>query len=437
MGSAELLRRWPTDEALVAELRAVAGEAHIREVNVAISDESRMRGASMSLLGERVEHHAFETAAVCLGCLVKPFIATLVTQASLDGCIDLDAGVEAQLPEVPARTRGVLADITVRQLLNHTHGLDASALMDAPRTAAGAIDLDALLERVQGAGRLAASGELYSYDNFGAWLAASLLESRLQAPVRQLLIERLFDPLQIELRSAASCVTHSGARHDCCPALGGRMAVRMSDLLRFLEFSFQRTELLNDPVALPGWASERGACLGWKSYGDGWYGHNSDTENCSGVIRFSPRRRLAIVTTALNRSASLIEGRLFGRMFPSIHPVLPWRQSRLTPATGGDPARYAGTYANNACRLIVDPQPDGALALKSENEVESATGVLKPVCEHTFLSGLPRRTHLSWLQFVRPSAEGSFGYLWNGREVFRRQGVAGAAPIAACKPGPP
>ncbi|WP_244221536.1 serine hydrolase domain-containing protein [Corallococcus exercitus] len=56
-----------------------------------------------------------------IGSMTKTFTATVVLQLAAEGRVDLDRPVQDYLPRLlPA---GVYAPITVRQLLNHTHGL--------------------------------------------------------------------------------------------------------------------------------------------------------------------------------------------------------------------------------------------------------------------------------------------------------------------------
>ncbi len=56
-----------------------------------------------------------------IGSMTKTFTATVVLQLAAEGRVDLDRPVQDALPRLlPA---GVYAPITVRQLLNHTHGL--------------------------------------------------------------------------------------------------------------------------------------------------------------------------------------------------------------------------------------------------------------------------------------------------------------------------
>ena len=69
-----------------------------------------------------------------IGSVTKTFVAVVVLQLAQEGRIDLDAGIEGYLPDLPGADR-----ITPRQLLQHTSGLaeyndKPAVLNDAQRT---------------------------------------------------------------------------------------------------------------------------------------------------------------------------------------------------------------------------------------------------------------------------------------------------------------
>jgi hypothetical protein len=104
------------------------------------------------------------------GCVTKLLTATLALRACRDGLLALDDDVASVLPAAEP-----LESITLRHLLEHRHGLDDSALASVPRRADGFIAAERLVAALAGP-RLGTPGELYSYSNAGAWLAAAALE---------------------------------------------------------------------------------------------------------------------------------------------------------------------------------------------------------------------------------------------------------------------
>jgi D-alanyl-D-alanine carboxypeptidase len=110
------------------------------------------------------------TVAWNIGSVTKTFLAVVVLQLADEGRIDLDAGVDAWLPDLADA-----ADITPRQLLQHTSGLaeylDAPGL-DMTRTW-DALDLVALAEP---RGRLGVPGETHAYSNTNYLVLGEIVE---------------------------------------------------------------------------------------------------------------------------------------------------------------------------------------------------------------------------------------------------------------------
>ena len=71
-----------------------------------------------------------------IGSATKTFVAVVVLQLADEGHLDLDAGIERFLPDLPGADR-----ITPRQLLQHTSGLgeynDEPAVLQRRRSARG------------------------------------------------------------------------------------------------------------------------------------------------------------------------------------------------------------------------------------------------------------------------------------------------------------
>src|SRR3712207_9358011 len=68
-----------------------------------------------------------------IGSATKPFVAVVVLQLAEEGALDLDAGIDRFMPDLPGADR-----ITPRQLLQHTSGLgeyidEAPVRIDAQR----------------------------------------------------------------------------------------------------------------------------------------------------------------------------------------------------------------------------------------------------------------------------------------------------------------
>jgi len=112
---------------------------------------------------------------ILAGCLAKLLTASLVTEAVADGHLHWSDAIDDVLPSKhPSRRK--LAGVTVRHLVEHTHGLDESSMARVPRRTDGFIDAAGLCEGL-GARSICSPGALYSYGSVGGWLAGAALES--------------------------------------------------------------------------------------------------------------------------------------------------------------------------------------------------------------------------------------------------------------------
>ncbi len=341
-----------------------------------------------------------------LGCLAKLLTATLVRRAAERGRLALGDAVAPLLGAPLDALRGV----TVRHLLEHTHGLDDS-LLAAPRYEEGFIDREELLGRVGVLERFASPGAAYSYGHAGAWLAAAILERTHWRVFAALVRDRLLDPLAIDgVWSAAAPL---------CAATGTGLALTAEQLARFgLHALTHGGSLAAEPIkALPGWHPlERGVCLGWKYAGSGWFGHQSAWPAASSYLRVQPERGLALAVVASAQAAALVALRVFGtRLAELFEPMARSSNERST----GD---VCGVYEQAARNVTIAATQDG---LQAETRERNERGT--PCCvaaraslvpARGVLFARPVREHLPFVELVA-GANGA-RWLWNGRCVLRR-----------------
>lgn len=160
------------------------------------------------------------------GCLTKLLTATLLEQLISQGALHAEDPAGSFFPN-SSMIRASLEGITVRQLLEHTHGLDDSTCIHLPRSFNGFIDGNGLLEACTKF-RLSLPGEIYSYSNAGAWIVAAVLESWHDAPYETILEKQLLEPLGIRTPCFYERYPASGIK-DLCPATGGASPVCSCD----------------------------------------------------------------------------------------------------------------------------------------------------------------------------------------------------------------
>jgi hypothetical protein len=374
---------------------------------------------------------------VLLGCITKLLTGLVLTEKiqAVGACLDdeiLPFFAHTALSGCPQ-----LNGVTFSHLLSHTHGLDSSAFTGFPLSDPdGCIDCHWLGEQLAAMNRLHPPGGLYSYNNLGAILAAALLEQRFQVDYQALLRQHLLETLGIGvLTQSLHCAgEEADHEHRLSPAVGGCLGMGVNDLTRFVEH--WAGSIASKParvIALPGWHPlESGVCLGWKYYGSGWFGHGAEFAHASLLIRCRPAQKAALIVASNNApnagGAFLALINVFRNDFPELAK---FRFPRLLPthALGAmDFGKYAGSYANHTATVAIAPNPAPALPLAltvtrrdgSPTAQTSVTTALKVAEGGIFLLEPPDPDLFPFLQFSQPAADGSCGYLWNGRHLWRR-----------------
>ncbi len=391
--------------------RSAPGQVEIGILHGGVSRVARVADSAASRL----------PGAFNAGCITKLLVAELLRQAVATGRVELDGSVAEHLHGATAHAREVYSRITLRHLLDHTHGLDDSALRDAPRLSGGRIDAPLLTRRLVAAELLFAPGMLYSYSSAGAWLIAAVLERVAGVSWQVLLRERLFVPLQLSAARGTSLAA-PGAGALLCPSIGRELFLTVIDLLRFLGHvmthesdvwpedscalerdgadrcasegdagggsgpvrprgnrAATRTLPTTDRagiVRLPGYSPfERGVYRGWKSYGENWFGHHSTWPGASILVRIRPRYGTALVVASRQQPALLIAARLFGCLLPEISGLRLPRRLTVEETEGMDLARHAGVYATAAETIRIRVSAGG---LRLEARRPSAAGQISP-----------------------------------------------------------
>jgi CubicO group peptidase (beta-lactamase class C family) len=354
-------------------------------------------------------------APIDIGCVAKLLTATLARRAFNGGSLapEDDAGEALSGSTVGRALRG----ITVRQLLDHTHGLDDSRIAVVPRRSDTRIDVDALVRAVRGAPALAPPGAIYSYGSAGAWLVAALLERVGGRPYSDQVREGIFAPLGIREHGPRSAAP-------ICPATGAALALDPADVLRFVAHAAledpatwpdeDRAGTLGSVSYFPGWSPlERGVHLGWKYHGRGWFGHQSVWSSASLLVRAQPRRALAFVVASREHSAAVVAARVFGPLAPELFDLrIPARPSVVQAG------QHVGAFGSAAWRVAIHGRDDG---LELRVRRRSERGVRRASLHHRaggVLFTRPTIESFPHVEVVTPDSESA--YLWNGRFVLRR-----------------
>ena len=372
---------------------------------------------------------------VVVGCLAKCLTAALLAEAAASARIRMHDEIAELIALRSSRVRRTLGGIRVAHLLNHTHGLDGSAIDTErmPRRADGRVDMDVLCAEVAAVPRIAVPGETYSYGGVGYWLAAGLLEQLHQRAYGEVLQDWLRESAGLEMASRLPA-------GDICPAWGRRLALSAADLLEFLRLQLTKQDegapgglelMRQGRVDMPGWGPwQKAAVSGWNVYGDEWFGHNGNRDHTGIALRFHATEALAIVVTAERETDCFAAlGRLFGDVleeFSRDYVRFPRPVSAQARRSGSGDA-VIGCYENAGSRIrIAASQRVGfyRMTVSSRGAVSAPTGAsyLRPAENGVFMN-IPMTADFPFVQFVGNVAiDERPGFLWNGRELWKSVG---------------
>jgi D-alanyl-D-alanine carboxypeptidase len=177
-----------------------------------------------------------------IGSATKAFVAVVVLQLAEEGRLDLDAGIDGYLPDLPGAER-----ITPRQLLNHTSGLgeylDQPAVVNDPLRHWTPAELIAVAEA---AGRVGEPGGPHHYANTNYIVLGEIIEQVTGNPWADEVHARIAEPLGMTHTSLIGETTAPGfelidgslvdVTHRYDPSVGGAAGAMQStsrDLLAF------------------------------------------------------------------------------------------------------------------------------------------------------------------------------------------------------------
>lgn len=155
-----------------------------------------------------------------IGSLTKQFTAALILQLRDEGKFALDDSIQKYLPNVPDAWKGV----TIRHLLTHTSGIKSYTSMPTFEHVMREPLQDGAFLSFVGAEKLEfAPGEKFSYDNSGYFLLGLLIEKITSKSYRDVLRERIFQPLGMihsEVNDPSAIIAHRARGYEPRPGKG-------------------------------------------------------------------------------------------------------------------------------------------------------------------------------------------------------------------------
>lgn len=177
-------------EATDAAVRELMTKGQVAGASLAVLREGKLllaRGYGSAEIEKSIP--ATSKTIYQIGSTTKPFTAMGIMMLAEQGRIELDDKAAKHLPQLPASC----AEITVRQLLTHTAGVNR----DLRTENADDFSIDNFWPRLAAATPAFVPGEKWEYSNTGYILLGLIIEAVAGEPVGDFLQKRIFKPLEM------------------------------------------------------------------------------------------------------------------------------------------------------------------------------------------------------------------------------------------------
>ncbi|MFF0879788.1 serine hydrolase domain-containing protein [Micromonospora aurantiaca (nom. illeg.)] len=369
------------EEALRASVRAEG----VPGASAAVLEGNQWLSASYGiddLTTGRVRDESSRQHTSCMNKVLIAYVALMLVDRKL---VALDEPLSTLLPEAVRRRDGRIVDITLRQLLSHTSGIDESIEEWAPDVA---MDAALSVRRFENYSQLAEPGEIVAYSDAGTAIAALLIERLLGKPWRRAVNELLLGPLDIkpipevddfeEYYEGAVAAGHrwdepSGSFQPVPPeapsaladSLGERSAcLTLGEVATLAQFALDdgvtrdgrrllsaelAREMRKRQAPFPRHHLIHSWGLGWLHFDEESFGFEASWLGHQSFVQIFPEERLALVVL-VNTYPGLVV------YYDVLRAVTgrgqPWQDR---PAPPVDAELCVGTYSSDGDRLIITP----------------------------------------------------------------------------------
>ena len=398
-GAMRRIRTWLTEEVpRLIDKHGVPGAA------VAVLADGEVVDVAAGVLNRGTGVAATTDSLFQIGSITKLWTAALVMQLVDERVINLDDPVTKHLPGLR------LPDdrVTIRQLLNHTNGLDGDVLTPTTR---GDDAISAYVDTVvPQLAQVTPPGSGFSYCNSAYVILGRLVEVLRGKPFHVVVRERIADPLKLTHvatipEEALLHRTAVGHLPDGQPvpiwnlpasiaSAGALLSMNARALVAFAAAHLDGGELLSEAAITTLWTSDvdvpeigsfaRHWGVGWASFG--WegarvLGHDGGTIGQAAFLRVVPQAGVAVAVLTNGGTVGQFADDVLGHVLGELAPVrLP---APLTPPADPGPVdagMVTGTYGSPALRLEITVDGSGrASARTSAESAEMRVTMPEPV----------------------------------------------------------
>jgi CubicO group peptidase (beta-lactamase class C family)/poly(3-hydroxybutyrate) depolymerase len=352
-----------------------------------------------------------------IGSITKVWTATVAMQLVDEGLVDLDAPVADVLPELALANEDVAKQVTLRQLLTHTSGIDGDIFTDTGR---GDDAVEKYVALLADAAQNHPIGATWSYCNSGYSIAGRVIEKLTEGTWDAAMRERLFTPLGLQKTGTLpeeallhrAAVGHVGDDNDRAPAWvlprsagpAGLINSTVADVLAFARMHLaggvaaDGTRILSEESAAAMQQHQADVpdkhTLG-DSWGLGWIrfdwngrrliGHDGNTLGQAAFLRLLPEEGLAVTLLTNGGHALDLYEDLYREIFAEIADVeIPNRLSPPEKPVDVDVDSHVGTYERASVKIEVLNDGEGPM-LRTTVTGPIAKLMPKPVEEYALV----------------------------------------------------
>ena len=291
-----------------------------------------------------------------VGCIMKGFVAILSSIAIQEKLLDLNTKAIVFFSDelTDENYAHHFSKTCLGHLLSHSCGVDDLVVDNTLYDECGFIDTKKIISTMQTAELIAPPGRIFSNSNLGFIFAASILEKLYNKKFKDILIEKLLHPLNIDLED------HREAEY-ICPATGANFVISISSLLSVIKlYLFDNPSLpslksiLLDMLKSSFWYGvpidpyeNTQAGPGWYRFGDRCYGYSGYSRSAATVIKFIPDSKIIIIAIARKKfiAYSVIQT-LFKDIFSEIDTPRMIKVMNVEPGCKINLTQYEGVYQN-------------------------------------------------------------------------------------------
>lgn len=428
-----------TSDILQGALNEGLAKYGVPGASLALYANGTLKTAAAGVLNLATEVPVTDEAMFQIGSITKVMTASLLMQLVDASVLELDRPVVEYMAEFRLADQAAAAQITVRQLLNHSSGIEGDFFFDTGR---GDEVLARYVQHCSSLEMIHPPGVAFSYCNTGYAIAGRLLEVLTGKPWDVVLREKLFTPLQMaaaasrpeDLVGQMAAMGHVPGADGLLQPLpsayaipfsmgpaGATPTMAASDLVRFALMHLNGgqsatgeqvmqgesvEQMQQAEIKLPGlvsWGKEIWG-LGWSlNFNDGRIilCHDGNTMGQRAFLRAAPDSKTVMVLLTNGGAAIDLAHQLIDDLFAPAAGLPVWQKAETIYRFGADYRPYIGRYQHGDGYTDVYLKNDQLWMKTLESpEEETQYFALKQVGEHSFSSQRPPDLSPWYLTFL-------------------------------------